>query len=137
MRIGLLVAMVMLCPVALHGQRGCMGGGGMGGMGGMGGGFGEPRFSAPVLPGPELDGPPDTTEARKILVLSDDQTRKYGQAHDSFMVATRPQRDSIHAQLDLMTDKLTGGDRAAATFYAERATKISHGLRDIQIKWEE
>lgn len=126
---------LVLLPNAAWGQRGGMGGRETGGMGEMGAQM--PRFSAPVLPGPELDGPPDATEVRKLLTLTDEQVKRYEQARDSFVTATKPQRDSIHTQLEIMNDKLSSGDRAAALFYAQRATKISRGLKDLQGKWEE
>ena len=124
---------LVLSPQVARAQRGGMGGAGMGGM--------EmapqaPRFSAPVLPGPELEGPPDTSEVRTLLTLTDEQVKRYAQARDSFLAASQPQRDSIHGQLDIMNDKLSSGDRAAALFYAQRATRVSRGLKDLQTKWE-
>lgn len=113
-------------------QRGGMGGG-MGGAGGFGR---QPQFPVPELPGPELDGPPDSTTARQLFGLSDDQSRRYALVYDSFMVATHPQRDSARALLAIMRDKLDVGDRAAALFYAERAQRISKGLKERQSKFE-
>jgi enamine deaminase RidA (YjgF/YER057c/UK114 family) len=108
---------------------------GMGGMGG--GGFDRPRFEVPELPGPELDGPPDSAAANKLLAFKDDEARRYFDAYTAYMNEVKPQRDSIHEQLNTMDDKLSVGDRAAALFYAERATRISKGLKDRQVRWEE
>jgi len=108
----------------------------MGGMGGMGA-YGDVRFPVPELAGPELEGPLDPEKAVSVLTLNEEQKTKYAQAYDSFMVATRPTRDSTRTQLGIMRQKLEGGDRAAATFYAERAVRFSRQLKDRQVKWEE
>lgn len=113
----------------------------MGGMGGRGT-MGEPGYgrraegSAPRLPGPELDGPPDSSTIQPVLKLNPEQARRYAAAYDSFMVATRPQRDSAHAIQDDMYQKLDGGDRAAALFYAEKLQRIGDGLKDRQERFE-
>jgi len=124
-------AWLLLTPVGgLYAQRG-----GMGGMGG--GGFSQPRFSAPELPGPELEGPPDSASAQRILSMNPDQMRQYVQAYDSFMVATKAQRDSSRGQLAIAEEKLDVGDRAAALFYAERAEKLAKSLKERQVKFED
>jgi enamine deaminase RidA (YjgF/YER057c/UK114 family) len=129
------IALFLLAPsVSLAQRGGGFGGGGMGGMGGMGN---VPRFDVPELPGPELVGPPDSAAAVTLLSLKDDQPVKYAQSYSAYMDETRAQRDSIQTQLNTMDEKLSNGDRAAAIFYAERATKISKGLKDRQAKWEE
>src|SRR6266849_287930 len=124
-------------PGGAQAQRGGFGGG----RGGMGGGMGDMggrgQFSTPDLPGPELDGPPDSASARRLLDLKDDQAGKYAQAYDSFMVATRPRRDSAQTQLDIMRQKLDNGDRAAAMFYAERVQRLGKELKDRQGKFED
>jgi len=71
-----------------------------------------------------------------VLNLNPEQARKYAAAYDSFMVATRPQRDSAHAIRDDMYQKLDGGDRAAALFYAEKLQRIGDWLRDRQERFE-
>lgn len=128
----LLVIAILVAPTSLaYGQRG--GGMGMGGMGAMN----LPRFEVPDLPGPELDGPPDSAAANKILAFKDDQAERYFEAYTAYMSEVKPQRDSIHGQLDIMEEKLNAGDRAAALFYAERANRVSKGLRDRQSRWED
>ena len=92
--------------------------------------------SAPKLPGVELTGPLDTALARVLLKLSDDQATRYALAYDSFMVATRPQRDSATVALGKMNDRLDQGDRAAAEFYAEQVQDIGKWLKDRQDRWE-
>lgn len=115
----------------------------MGGFGGRGGGMGEPGFgrrgegSAPKLPGPELDGPPDSATIRPVLHLDAEQARTYAAAYDSFMVATKPQRDSAHAIQDDMYQKLDGGDRAAALFYADKLRRLGDWLKDRQDRFED
>ncbi len=127
-------AVALAWPGALEAQRGGFGGG----VGGLGGGFGRPpQFPAPDLPGPELEGPPDSARAQQVLELQDDQARRYAQLYDSFMVATRPQRDSARAELDLMREKRDAGDRAAALFYAERAQRWGKELKNRQDKFED
>ena len=111
------------------------GGFGRGGMGGMMGG-GRYAPSAPKLPGVELEGPLDTVLARTTLTLSPEQATRYTQAYDSFMVATRPQRDSAHDALDKMNERLDAGDRAAAMFYVEQVQDLGKGLKDRQDKFE-
>ncbi len=132
----LAVLALVLVPLAANAQRGGGGGFGGGGMGQpqFGGG---PRFEAPELPGPELDGPLDSTGVQKVLTLNDDQAKRYVTAYTAFMAETKSARDSIKEQIGTMEEKLSAGDRAAALFYAERATKVSKGLKDRQTKWEE
>lgn len=107
--------------------------------GGMGGNpsFGRERYPVPALPGAELDGPPDTAAMRTIASLSDSQTARYAQVYDSFMVATRPQRDSAKAATDKMNARLDGGDRAAAGFYAELLQDLGKTLRARQDKFDD
>src|SRR5258708_34241706 len=89
------------------------------------GGYGRPPSivqygpPAPRLPGVELTGPLDTALARVTLSLTPDQIKRYAQVYDSFMVATRPQRDSAQNALAKMNEQLDGGDRAAATLRSE------------------
>jgi len=75
--------------------------------------------------------------ARTLLELSDQQAARYAQAYDSFMVATRPQRDSARAVTEKMNDRLDSGDRAAALFYAERLQELGRYLKDRQDKFED
>jgi enamine deaminase RidA (YjgF/YER057c/UK114 family) len=108
--------------------------GGMGSRGMMEGGrYGPP---APKMPGVELTGPLDTALARTMLNLSDSQVRRYTQAYDSFMVATRPPRDSATAAMGKMNERLDGGDRSAAMFYAERVQDIGKELKERQDRFE-
>ncbi len=113
--------------------------GGLGGRGGMGEqGFGRrAEGSAPKLPGPELEGPPASATIRPVLNLTDEQARSYAAAYDSFMVATKAQRDSAHTLQDVMYQKLDGGDRAAALFYAERLQRLGETLKVRQDKFED
>jgi enamine deaminase RidA (YjgF/YER057c/UK114 family)/Spy/CpxP family protein refolding chaperone len=107
--------------------------------GGAPGGMGGPERSglrAPNLPGLELEGPMDSATARMLLDLTDEQARRYGQAYDSFMVATRPQRDSAKVATGKMNDRLDSGDRAAATFYAERLQELGKHLKEQQDRFE-
>jgi 2-iminobutanoate/2-iminopropanoate deaminase len=100
--------------------------------------MGPARFepSAPKLPGLELQGPLDSALARVMLKLSDEQAARYSLAYDSFMVATRPQRDSAGVAITKMNDKLNLGDRAAALFYAELVQDLGKLLKDRQDKFE-
>lgn len=113
--------------VAQYGPRGS----------GMGAGGFRERYPVPALPGAELDGPPDTATIRTITSLSDSQIARYAQAYDSFMVATRPQRDSARVATDKMYARLDGGDRAAAQFYAELLQDLGKTLRSRQDKFDE
>lgn len=92
--------------------------------------------AAPKLPGVELAGPLDTTLAPKLLNLSPDQAKQYTQAYDSFMTATRPERDSANAAIAKMNSRLDDGDRGAAMFYAERVQEWGKVLRDQQDRFE-
>lgn len=113
----------------------------MGGAAGRGG-MGDPSFgrraegSAPKLPGPELDGPPDSATVQPLLNLTQEQVRRYAAARDSFMVATKEERDSARAQQELMYQKLDAGDRAAALFYAERLQRLGQSLKERQEQFE-
>jgi len=93
--------------------------------------------AAPRLPGVELDGPADSATAQAVLDLTTEQVARYGQAYDSFMVATRPQRDSARVAVGKMNDRLDSGDRAAALFYAERVQDLGKYLKDRQDKFED
>ena len=110
-----------------------------GGYGGGGSRLGPARFepSAPKLPGLELQGPLDSALARVLLKLSDQQAARYSQVYDSFMVATRPQRDSAGIAIGKMNDRLDQGDRAAALFYAERVQDLGKVLKDRQERFED
>ncbi|HEX9581522.1 MAG TPA: RidA family protein [Gemmatimonadales bacterium] len=111
--------------------------GGMGGRPGMEPGFGRERqLEAPKLPGPELDGPPDTAAMRERLDLTAGQSTQYGVARDSFMLATLPLRDSARATQDVMYQRLDSGDRVAAMFYAERLQEIGKSLKQRQDRFE-
>jgi len=104
------------------------------------GGPGYPRAaapSAPKLPGVELEGPLDAAAARTLLALSDEQAARYAQAYDSFMVATRPVRDSAKLATDRMNARLEVGDLAAAQFYAERLQELGKPLKERQDKFED
>ena len=114
--------------VAQYGPRG-------GGM--SGGGFQRERYPVPALPGAELDGPPDTATIRTITALNDSQIARYAQVYDSFMVATRPQRDSARVATDKMNARLDDGDRAAAGFYAELLQDLGKALRSRQDKFDD
>lgn len=102
-----------------------------------GGGFQRERYPVPPLPGAELDGPPDSATLRTITPVSDSQMARYAQVYDSFMVATRPQRDSARVATDKMNVRLDGGDRAAAQFYAELLQDIGKTLRSRQEKFDD
>ena len=124
-----LVATLLLLPSAVMGQGGY----------GRGGSLSQPtRYgpAAPKMPGVELVGPLDTARARVMLNLTADQSTRYTQVYDSFMVATRPDRDSANAAIAKMNEKLDGGDRAAAMFYAERVQGLGKSLRDRQDRFE-
>jgi enamine deaminase RidA (YjgF/YER057c/UK114 family) len=123
-----LVATFLLLPSLVLGQ----GGYGRSGMS-QAGRYGPP---APKMPGVELVGPLDTALARAMLNLTAEQSTRYRQAYDSFMVATRPQRDSANGAIEKMNEKLDGGDRAAAMFYAERVQDLGKTLRDRQERFE-
>lgn len=120
-------------PVAAWGQMG-----GFGGRRGMGDeGFGRrAEGSAPKLPGPELEGPPDSAAIQPVVDPDPEQARRYAAAYDSFMVATKPQRDSALATRDDMYQRLDGGDRAAALFYAEKLRRMGDWLKDQQDHFE-
>lgn len=124
---GLLVAFPPFI-LAQYGPRG-------GGMGGPG--FGRERYPVPSLPGAEIDGPPDTATMRSIVSLSDSEMARYAQVYDSFMVATRPQRDSAKVATDKMNARLDGGDRAAAQFYVEILQDLGKTLRARQDRFDD
>jgi enamine deaminase RidA (YjgF/YER057c/UK114 family)/Spy/CpxP family protein refolding chaperone len=112
-------------------------GGEFGGRRDMGGFSRDAGLDAPKLPGPELDGPPDSLAMRELLQLNDSQATRYAQVYDSFMVATRPQRDSAQVAKDKMNQRLNEGDRAAALFYAERLQDLGKYLRERQDKFDD
>ena len=95
------------------------------------------RTDAPKLPGVELEGPLDSASAPVVLQLNEEQSRRYAQGYDSFMVATKPQRDSAAATIVKMNERLEQGDRAAALFYVERLQEIGKHLKDRQDRFED
>jgi enamine deaminase RidA (YjgF/YER057c/UK114 family) len=104
----------------------------------MGPGFEREReLEVPELPGPELDGPPDSSTMRDLFDLSDEQTARYALSRDSFMLATKTTRDSARATQDIMYQRLDGGDRVAAVFYASRLRELGNHLKDRQEKFED
>ena len=121
-----LAATLLLLPCAAWGQGGYRGGG-------QSGRYGPP---APKLPGVELVGPLDTALARSTLTLTPDQATRYQQVYDSFMVATRPQRDSANAAIAKMNERLDDGDRAAAMLYVEQLQDLGKNLKDRQDRFE-
>jgi enamine deaminase RidA (YjgF/YER057c/UK114 family) len=135
----LALATGLLCWLAVPGTvQGQFGGG----FGGERGRYGrgpdrDATASAPKLPGAELEGPPDSSTIRGLLDLTDAQAARYAQAYDSFMVATKPQRDSAGMATEKMNQRLDGGDRAAALFYAERLNELGKGLRERQDRFED
>src|SRR2546428_6505065 len=137
MRRTLVTAALLVFAVSSREARGQWGGFGGRGQGMGGGGFGREAPPAPRLPGAELDGPPDSATAQTVLDLSDQQAARYAQVYDSFMTATRPQRDSARATTQTMNDRLDSGDRAAAMFYAERLQELGKYLKDRQDKFED
>lgn len=120
-----LSAVLGLLPATLTAQ----GGGYMPGM--------AARTDAPKLPGVELEGPLDSASAPVVLQLNEEQSRRYAQGYDSFMVATKPQRDSAAATIVKMNERLEQGDRAAALFYVERLQEIGKHLKDRQDRFED
>jgi enamine deaminase RidA (YjgF/YER057c/UK114 family) len=128
----LATGLLVVCPAIVVAQYGAPGSRGMGGPG-----YGRERYPVPSLPGAELEGPPDTATMRTIAALSDSQMARYAVAYDSFMVATRPQRDSAKVATDKMNARLDGGDRAAAQFYAELLQDLGKSLRARQDKFDD
>jgi enamine deaminase RidA (YjgF/YER057c/UK114 family) len=127
-RFVLLAATLVLLPRLALGQ------GGYGGRSAMTQGRYGP--SAPKLPGVELAGPLDSATARVLLSLNDQEAAHYAQVYDSFMVATRPARDSAATATAKMNERLEAGDLAAAMFYAERLQDVGKYLKDRQDRFE-
>jgi enamine deaminase RidA (YjgF/YER057c/UK114 family)/Spy/CpxP family protein refolding chaperone len=122
-----LLVLTALAPAVARAQAGS---------GGPPGAMGGAELRAPRLPGLELEGPMDSGVARVRLDLTGEQASRYAQAYDSFMVATRPQRDSARVATGKMNDRLDSGDRAAATFYAERLQELGKHLKEQQDRFE-
>src|SRR5215467_11087257 len=128
----LATSLLVASPALVVAQYGMPGSRGMGGPG-----IGRERYPVPSLPGAELQGPPDTATLRSIATVSDSQMARYAVLYDSFMVATRPQRDSATVATDKMNARLDGGDRAAAQFYAEELQDLGKTLRSRQDKFDD
>lgn len=96
-----------------------------------------PENAAPELPGPELEGPPDTATVDTLLGLTPEQATRYQAVRDTFMLATKPQRDSALARRDLMNARLDSGDRVAALFHAERLNRLGAWLKERQDAFED
>ncbi|MBI4501402.1 MAG: RidA family protein [Gemmatimonadetes bacterium] len=135
-RAGMMVTLALAVGLVTtaHAQRGGFGGG-FGGVGGRP--YGGQIPLAPELPGPELDGPPDSATATALFGLRPEEATRYAQARDSFMVSTRPQRDSATTMRDEMNAKLDDGDRDGAMYFAERLQRLGKTLKDRQNKFED
>ena len=94
-------------------------------------------FKPPDLPGAELDGPPDSATIAPVLNLTAAQAARYVAARDSFMAATKVERDSAHTLERLMYGKLDEGDRAAALFYVGPLQQLGKDLKHQQDKFED
>jgi hypothetical protein len=116
--------------------------GGFGGRPGRGGGEETPRPSDPFgprpeVPGPELEGPPDSTTLRQLIGVNDEQAKRYQQVYDSFMAATRPQRDSAQKAARAVREALARQELDAMEFHSERLKGLDKYLRDRQKKFED
>jgi enamine deaminase RidA (YjgF/YER057c/UK114 family) len=116
-------------------QRGGFGGG-RGGFGGMGGGRPQPQL-APEVPGPEVDGPPDSALATALMRLTPTDGAHYAQLRDSFMVATKTERDSALDMRGRMYAKLDEGDHDGATYLLEQLNRTAKVLKDQMGKFED
>jgi len=96
-----------------------------------------PQNAAPELPGPEIEGPPDSATIDSVLHLTANEAARYETARDSFMLATKPQRDSALARRDLMNARLDAGDRVGAMFHAERLQRLGAWLKQRQDSFED
>jgi enamine deaminase RidA (YjgF/YER057c/UK114 family) len=141
MRRGLVLVTFPLIAACASGTGGRGGGGEFGGP--EAGEMGPRRFNqslpqnaAPDLPGPELEGPPDSATIGPVLHLTATEAGSYETARDSFMLATKPQRDSALARRDLMNARLDAGDRVGAIFHAERLQRLGAWLKERQDAFE-
>jgi enamine deaminase RidA (YjgF/YER057c/UK114 family) len=129
--------LLLLFTVNAQAQRGGGGfGGGYGGYGGMGGGR-APTQLAPEVPGPEVDGPPDSALAVVLFDLKGENATRYNALRDSFMVATKPLRDSAVENRTRMYAKLDAGDHEGAIYQLEILTKQAKVLKEQQGKFED
>jgi len=96
-----------------------------------------PQNAAPELPGPEIEGPPDSAAIDSVLHLTADEAASYEVSRDSFMLATKPQRDSALTRRDLMNARLDAGDRVGAMFHAERLQRLGTWLKQRQAAFED
>jgi len=97
----------------------------------------QPFGPQPEVPGPELEGPPDSTTLRQLIGVNDEQAKRYAQVYDSFMVATRPQRDSAHTADRRVREALAKQELDAMEFHSERLRGLDRYLRDRQKKFDD
>src|SRR4051812_17426560 len=137
-RVSWLAALILLLfTVNAQAQRGGGGfGGGYGGYGGMGGGRAQTQL-APEVPGPEVDGPPDSALAVVLFDLKGETATRYNALRDSFMVATAPLRDSAVDNRKKMYTKLDAGDHEGAVYQLEVLQKEAKVLKEQQGKFED
>ena len=83
-----------------------------------------------------MDGPPATPEFQKLFGLTDEQAQRYGQVYDSFMVATKPQRDSAVEALRRVLEARKNQDAAAFEYHGDRLKRLAKYLRDRQEKFD-
>ena len=97
----------------------------------------QPFGPQPEVPGPELEGPPDSTTLRQLIGVNDEQAKRYAQVYDSFMVATRPQRDSARTADRRVREALAKQELDAMEFHSERLRGLDRYLRDRQKKFDD
>lgn len=120
------------CVVALMVLSGAAAAQEPGRMGGRGGFRG--RAEAPGFDPLALEGAPDPEFMAGRLELSDEQAARYRQLRDSFMLATKPQRDSADGALQAIRDAFRSGDREAAR---QNGAALRHLAGDLSKRQEQ
>jgi hypothetical protein len=125
-------ALFAVAPLSAQYGGGRHGGGMRGGMrGGRGGMMGGRRQPPDFLRDPViLDGPPTVAALDGVVTLTDSERTRYAALYDSFMVATKPARDSVTAARSRMRSRFEGGEGAGAGEGAEASAPADSGRTD-------
>jgi hypothetical protein len=107
-----IAAFFAVAPLSAQYGGGMRGGGMRGGMrGGRGGMMGGRQRPPDFLRDPVIvDGPPTVAALDGVVTLTDSQRTRYAAQYDSFMVATKPARDSVTAARSQVRSRFGGGE---------------------------
>ncbi len=94
------------------------------------------EMERPALTAADLEGPPVPDFVVSRFELAEDQTARYRQLYDSFMVATKPQRDSAQGGARAMREAFDARDRATAREHGPTLRRLGDHLAQRQKEFD-